>query len=68
VSWRFGDGFRWRGLTLLTALVAPGGGRYYDSVLTLLTSFMKIVALSLDVPEDTFDPLCRLPAAAIRLL
>lgn len=42
--------------------------RYYDSILALATSFMKIVAISLDEPEETFDSLCRLPAAAIRLL
>lgn len=29
---------------------------------------MKLVALSLDLPEDTFDEVCRKPAAAIRLL
>ncbi|GAA5894098.1 hypothetical protein JCM6882_007983 [Rhodosporidiobolus microsporus] len=41
---------------------------YYNAMLSLATSLMKIVALSLDMPEDTFAELCRLPAAALRLL
>lgn len=43
-------------------------GDYYDKILALATELMKVIALSLDKPEDTFDALCRLPAAAIRLL
>ncbi|GAA5858874.1 hypothetical protein JCM8547_007138 [Rhodosporidiobolus lusitaniae] len=43
-------------------------GRYYTAMLNLATELMKLVALSLDMPEDTFDELCRLPAAALRLL
>ncbi|KAK4050740.1 hypothetical protein OIO90_004962 [Microbotryomycetes sp. JL221] len=42
--------------------------RYYDEILSLATEVMKLVALSLDMPEDTFEGLCRTPAAAIRLL
>ncbi|GAA6021716.1 hypothetical protein JCM10207_008553 [Rhodosporidiobolus poonsookiae] len=41
---------------------------YYNAMLALTTSLMKLVALSLEMPEDTFDALCRLPAAALRLL
>lgn len=42
--------------------------RYYNAILDLATRFMKVVALSLGLKEGAFDELCRLPAAAIRLL
>ncbi|KAM0755746.1 Clavaminate synthase-like protein [Meredithblackwellia eburnea MCA 4105] len=42
--------------------------QYYDAILDLSREMMKIIALSLDLPTDTFDELCREPAAAIRLL
>ncbi|GAA5823928.1 hypothetical protein JCM11251_003348 [Rhodosporidiobolus azoricus] len=41
---------------------------YYNAMLSLATELMKLVALSLEMPEDTFAELCRLPAAALRLL
>ncbi len=43
-------------------------GRYYEQILSLSVELMKLVALSLDLPEDTFAEVCRKPAAAIRLL
>ncbi|KAI5481238.1 hypothetical protein MNV49_004858 [Pseudohyphozyma bogoriensis] len=42
--------------------------KYYTAIYALSCELMKIVALSLDLPENTFEALCRKPAAAIRLL
>ncbi|GAA5982134.1 hypothetical protein JCM11641_000598 [Rhodosporidiobolus odoratus] len=41
---------------------------YYAAMLALSIEVMKLVALSLDMPEDTFHELRRNPAAALRLL
>ena len=42
--------------------------RYYEQILALSIELMKLVAVSLNLPEDTFEAVCRKPAAAIRLL
>ncbi|KAK4701733.1 hypothetical protein P7C70_g4494, partial [Phenoliferia sp. Uapishka_3] len=41
---------------------------YFESLLALSKELMKVIALSLSLPSDTFDELSREPAAAIRLL
>ncbi|KAK4050833.1 hypothetical protein OIV83_003255 [Microbotryomycetes sp. JL201] len=49
-------------------LVRQTLSKYYESILDLATELMKLVALSLELPETTFEKLCQTPAAAIRLL
>ncbi|KAM0790832.1 hypothetical protein ACM66B_004677 [Microbotryomycetes sp. NB124-2] len=70
---RFGHGFNRlpaddRFAKLGGPLVRQTLSRYYKEILDLATELMKLVAMSLDLPESTFRELCQTPAAAIRLL
>ena len=43
-------------------------GAYYDALLALSSRLLNAFALALDLPEDYFDPLVRMPMASMRLL
>ena len=43
-------------------------GAYYDALLRLSGRLLNAFALALDLPEDYFDPLVRMPLASMRLL